>query len=103
MIRRPPGSTLFPYPTLSPISALDGAYRFLRTVEHRLQLVHEQQVHTMPTDQGALDRLARVMGYRDTADATARDQLDRKSTRLNSSHANILCAVFLLKKKYSEF
>jgi [glutamine synthetase] adenylyltransferase / [glutamine synthetase]-adenylyl-L-tyrosine phosphorylase len=59
--------------------ALDAAYRLLRTVEHRLQLVHEQQVHTLPapTDLAGRDRLARVMGYRDTAEATAGELLDR--------------------------
>jgi len=55
--------------------ALDHAYRLLRTVEHRLQLVQEQQVHTLPAGDEALDRLARVMGYRDTPDAPARDLL----------------------------
>ncbi len=59
--------------------ALDAAYRLLRTVEHRLQLVHEQQVHTLPapTDLVGRDRLARVMGYRDTAEASAGELLDR--------------------------
>jgi glutamate-ammonia-ligase adenylyltransferase len=51
--------------------ALDYAYRLLRAVEHRLQLVAEQQVHTLPSDARALDRLARVMGYRDTAEQRA--------------------------------
>jgi len=51
--------------------ALDYAYRLLRTVEHRLQLVAEQQVHTLPSDARALDHLARVMGYRDNADLRA--------------------------------
>lgn len=51
------------------------AYRFLREVEHRLQLVDEQQVHTLPTDAVALDRLARVLRYRDAVDGTAVDQL----------------------------
>jgi glutamate-ammonia-ligase adenylyltransferase len=55
--------------------ALDHAYRLLRTVEHRLQLVHEQQVHVLPADPAALDRLARVMGYRDNADGTAGELL----------------------------
>ena len=45
---------------------LADAYRLLRTVEHRLQLVDEQQVHAMPTDPDAVDHLARVLGYRDT-------------------------------------
>jgi glutamate-ammonia-ligase adenylyltransferase len=47
-------------------AALDRSYRFLRAVEHRLQLVDEQQVHAVPTERPALTRLARVMGYRDS-------------------------------------
>ncbi|MDQ6727034.1 MAG: bifunctional [glutamine synthetase] adenylyltransferase/[glutamine synthetase]-adenylyl-L-tyrosine phosphorylase, partial [Actinomycetota bacterium] len=51
--------------------SLDHAYRLLRAVEHRLQLVAEQPVHTLPSDPAAMDRLARVMGYRDTPEAVA--------------------------------
>jgi len=40
------------------------AYRFLRTVEHRLQLWDEAQVHAIPEGGEALERLARVCGYR---------------------------------------
>jgi len=43
-------------------SMLGLAYRFLRTVEHRLQLVEEAQVHTVPDDDDARTRLARVLG-----------------------------------------
>ncbi len=50
---------------------LADAYRFLRAVEHRVQLVDEQQTHTIPADDLALDRLARVMGYRDEPEGTA--------------------------------
>jgi [glutamine synthetase] adenylyltransferase / [glutamine synthetase]-adenylyl-L-tyrosine phosphorylase len=57
--------------------ALADAYRLLRAVEHRLQLLDEQQVHTLPTDAEALDRLARATGYRDAPDGSAPDQLDR--------------------------
>ncbi|MBV8161848.1 MAG: bifunctional [glutamine synthetase] adenylyltransferase/[glutamine synthetase]-adenylyl-L-tyrosine phosphorylase [Acidimicrobiia bacterium] len=46
-------------------TSLAASYRFLRAIEHRLQLVDEQQVHAIPTDGGALTRLARVLGYRD--------------------------------------
>ena len=53
---------------------LAGAYRFLRAVEHRLQLVDGAQVHTIPDAPVALDRLARVMGYRGAPDATATRQ-----------------------------
>ena len=58
--RRPATSTP-PTPT-----SWSDAYRFLRTVEHRLQLVDEHQVHTLPDDPAAVEQLARVMGYRDT-------------------------------------
>ena len=48
---------------------LDDAYRFLRTVEHRLQLYDEQQTHTIPADPQSRRRLARVLGYRGDPDA----------------------------------
>ena len=56
--------------------ALDDAYRFLRTVEHRLQLFEGQQVHTVPAGDDSRIRLARVMGYRDRPSATALSQFD---------------------------
>lgn len=43
-------------------AALALAYRFLRTVEHRLQLLEEAQVHTVPPERAARDHLARVLG-----------------------------------------
>lgn len=43
--------------------ALAEAYRFLRRVEHRLQMERELQTHTVPDDPAALRRLARAMGY----------------------------------------
>ena len=43
--------------------ALDGAYRFLRRVEHRLQIEAEQQTHTIPDDPASLLRLARSLGF----------------------------------------
>jgi glutamate-ammonia-ligase adenylyltransferase len=55
---------------------LADAYVFLRTVEHRLQLRDEQQTHTLPTDGPALDRLARVLGYRDQPNRTAVEAFD---------------------------
>lgn len=61
--------------------ALEDAYKFLRTVEHRLQLVDEQQVHAVPTDDGARTRIARVMGYRDTRDVSALEQFDEELRR----------------------
>ena len=56
--------------------ALASAYRFLRTVEHRLQLVEGQQVHAVPTDAAARAHLARVLGERDDRQATALARFD---------------------------
>ncbi len=65
------------YVDLDDASVLADAYRMLRAVEHRLQLVDDQQVHTLPADDEGLDRLSRVLGYRDEPDGTAAEQLDR--------------------------
>src|SRR3712207_8318945 len=84
MIRRPPRSTLFPYTTLfrsEPQPALlvagddapdEQALHAVRLDEHERPFVHG---------------------------SSSNSSLDRKSTRLNSSHANISYAVFCLKKK----
>ncbi len=55
---------------------LADAYRFLRTVEHRLQLFDDRQVHSLPGARPALAHLARVMGYRDNASLTALAQFE---------------------------
>ena len=54
-----------------------AAYRFLREVEHRLQLVDEQQVHAVPTDDDERSRLARNLGYRNRVEESDLAQLDR--------------------------
>src|SRR3712207_7769994 len=93
MIRRPPRSTLFPYTTLfrsdagGPEHLVPGEHQEVgaeggdvdRLVRHRLRAVDEHQRPDLPRP--------------------GHDLLDRKSTRLNSSHANISYAVFCLKKK----
>jgi glutamate-ammonia-ligase adenylyltransferase len=56
--------------------ALVDAYRFLRTVEHRLQLFEGEQVHTLPAGKDARTRLARVLGYRDRAASTALSEFE---------------------------
>src|SRR2546427_3384442 len=80
MIRRPPRSTLFPYTTLFRSNALTaGTGGFASLDEH----------------QAAAARLGdgvMLLGQ-------AQQQVDRKSTRLNSSHSQISYAVFCLKKK----
>ena len=58
------------YVTTHDASALDAAYTWLRTVEHRLQLVDEHQTHTLPTDGPTLTHLARVLGFRDRTRAS---------------------------------
>src|SRR2546429_6505659 len=82
MIRRPPRSTLFPYTTLFR-SRRFGRRRPVRTGSSRID-------HRRATASGAT--LGRVGGQQPAP-------LDRKSTRLNSSHGYISYAVFCLKKK----
>src|SRR3712207_7529738 len=91
MIRRPPRSTLFPYTTLfrSGGSTLRRAYATGAQGSGSGRTGHLRQYIFEDADA----RLARRLpGSRGT-------DLDRKSTRLNSSHANISYAVFCLKKK----
>jgi glutamate-ammonia-ligase adenylyltransferase len=45
--------------------ALAIAYMFLRDVEHRLQMEHNRQTHTLPTSSAARERIARLMGFED--------------------------------------
>src|SRR4029077_18700551 len=47
------------------------AYRFLRRVEHRLQMAEDQQVHSLPADEAGLARLAIFLGYFSAAEFTA--------------------------------
>src|SRR2546430_6082475 len=74
MIRRPPRSTLFPYTTL---------FRSVKDFEGRPKIEH-----------GKFSGVPRAPKRLDAA------KLDRKSTRLNSSHSQISYAVFCLKKKH---
>src|SRR3712207_7379178 len=87
MIRRPPRSTLFPYTTLfrSRAERLEG--RWLPLQRRQVGGHHVRQPCPL-LEPGR--RARRRAGQAD---------LDRKSTRLNSSHANISYAVFCLKKK----
>ncbi|MCS6765117.1 MAG: bifunctional [glutamate--ammonia ligase]-adenylyl-L-tyrosine phosphorylase/[glutamate--ammonia-ligase] adenylyltransferase [Candidatus Protistobacter heckmanni] len=47
---------------------LDQAYRFLRTVEHRLQYLDDAQTHTLPNDPADLERIAKSLGHASSAD-----------------------------------
>ena len=53
------------------VLALDNAYRFLRRVEHRLQIEAEQQTHTVPDEPELLSRLARSLRFSSASDFTA--------------------------------
>src|SRR3712207_7125100 len=89
MIRRPPRSTLLPYTTL-----------------FRSRHVGRHPVHRQGRQHAERQGLAHVGGDADLVGSGQRQpaQLDRKSTRLNPSHASISFSVFFLKKKsYSLF
>src|SRR5258707_1609857 len=81
MIRRPPRSTLFPYTTLF---RSDRIREYSRAEQQRDKL-------------SALGKLSAGLAHELNNPASA--ARDRKSTRLNSSHANISYAVFCLKEK----
>src|SRR5258707_9906559 len=98
MIRRPPRSTLFPYTTL--FRSVRGAERADHGDQRDRQGRHEQLVAQALGAGQVFGIAARRMAATAYA-AEAGDQGDRKSTRLNSSHANISYAVFCLQKKFS--
>src|SRR3712207_7232339 len=88
MIRRPPRSTLFPYTTLFR-SRTNGGGR------HVIPMIQVGKVCILPG-------FSRLGGFREQflpVNISEDVGQDRKSTRLNSSHANISYAVFCLKKK----
>lgn len=60
---------------------LADAYRFLRRLEHRLQLYDGTQVYAMPTQALERTRIARTLGFRDTSQASALEQLDAELAR----------------------
>ncbi len=72
---------------------LSGSYRFLRNVEHRLQLVEEEQTHTIPSNVGEQEALARSLGFRDTPRTRAVDnmmqELRAHQTVVRSSHKRL--------------
>src|SRR3989442_11865982 len=99
MIRRPPRSTLFPYTTLfrSQPGGSEGAAHqggaMSDEITHRLSAEGVDPLALAGVNDGNLIELAKRLGVR--------ERVDRKSTRLNSSHVRISYAVFCLKKKTS--
>src|SRR3712207_8322153 len=99
MIRRPPRSTLFPYTTLFRSYALVQHNAVLYEATNNKSLQHTRTAterDKMQTSQKISDITNRL-----PPDAQKWLARDRKSTRLNSSHANISYPVFCLKKKMS--
>src|SRR3712207_8438794 len=94
MIRRPPRSTLFPYTTLFRSQPAAGAPR--AATRRRLATGVRHRCRRPRGGGGAATPVARPLVRRPLRHG------DRKSTRLNSSHANISYAVFCLKKKKTE-
>src|SRR5258708_21716886 len=99
MIRRPPRSTLFPYTTL---------FRSLDVEQHPVnaRFPDEQAVENFGDVDGIGDGAVEIRGeprqtLLDRHPANLHDAVDRKSTRLNSSHQIISYAVFCLKKQKS--
>src|SRR3712207_7984133 len=95
MIRRPPRSTLFPYTTL---------FRSLPSFGFIWDKIKEKEKKITNVTIGYLSKKIpnskkKDSGIRFSSDGFFFDIEDRKSTRLNSSHANISYAVFCLKKK----
>src|SRR3712207_7618358 len=88
MIRRPPRSTLFPYTTL---------FRSLTFLENQ----KKRAAVSLSDVESGLSNKVKADKHFDPNRLEWKLQLDRKSTRLNSSHANISYAVFCLKKKIS--
>src|SRR3712207_7110215 len=96
MIRRPPRSTLFPYTTLFR-SRQDLAQSALEFAHVGAQVLGHEKGDVVTQDRAFLRRLFRQDRHPHLQ--LGRLDRDRKSTRLNSSHANISYAVFCLKKK----
>src|SRR3712207_8249602 len=88
MIRRPPRSTLFPYTTL-----FRSENVFIQIGKLTADVVSAYQCQMSRLLSLVVDSIAPSVGHVTGA------YTDRKSTRLNSSHANISYAVFCLKKK----
>src|SRR3712207_7731742 len=92
MIRRPPRSTLFPYTTL-----FRSRFAIIRNCALDVAIPERPSNEERPFTIYAMGYLRDSRGMNMLLRAI--DRLDRKSTRLNSSHANISYAVFCLKKQ----
>src|SRR3712207_8310055 len=101
MIRRPPRSTLFPYTTLFRSAGVRRDARVdlvQRLAAVDLGLARPEEVQVRALQHQDPHRASAAWSPSETA-ASATSSRDRKSTRLNSSHANISYAVFCLQNK----
>src|SRR3712207_9214405 len=99
MIRRPPRSTLFPYTTL--FRSIEGRERFTSKIPVRaMAMLYPSYFHLVVTEGSGVNTVADLKGKRVSLNAPGSgteikairmlEMLDRKSTRLNSSHAKYL-------------
>src|SRR3712207_8101132 len=91
MIRRPPRSTLFPYTTLFRSARYEKPQPLEGRIRYRLRI--------LPSDYKPTANRLQEKAWWTKPGVEISTTIDRKSTRLNSSHANISYAVFCLKKK----
>src|SRR5438309_4087024 len=98
MTRRPPRSTLFPYTTLFR-SRCRAERAQLESAEVDLERVRTELAASEAEER---DLAAKLGKARQKAAPQLAEAVDRKSTRLNSSHSSISYAVFCLKKKNTE-
>src|SRR3712207_8202296 len=99
MIRRPPRSTLFPYTTLFRSEHWANAQNQGAAAGRSMLGLGEPYARLPYFYSDQYDVGMEYAGLHDPSDELV---LDRKSTRLNSSHANISYAVFCLKKKHTD-
>src|SRR3712207_7811424 len=104
MIRRPPRSTLFPYTTLSDLDVLISYLNEHEDAQDTAKYVEEAGRKCVLVPGDLADRAHQKTIIPKAVEEFGKvdilvNNADRKSTRLNSSHANISYAVFCLKKK----
>src|SRR3712207_8083227 len=99
MIRRPPRSTLFPYTTLFRSSLSRLLERPVLAVERDVELYAPTVIGPAIAQEEHVTVVDHDLAQELQGSDLLSHEVDRKSTRLNSSHANISYAVFCLKKK----
>src|SRR3712207_7691107 len=95
MIRRPPRSTLFPYTTL--FRSIATGSNYVRIGNTSVATIHGQVAYTFTSDRNTKEGFKPV-DFEKTLLKLRDVPVDRKSTRMNSSHANTSYAVFCLTK-----